>query len=62
MANITTEQCKRNSETCYKTNILPIMEELKNISKSLNDFKIQIIREIAGMPDQLEGCIADSYI
>ena len=45
--------CAKNKEQCYQINILPIMDEIKNLGKQINDFKLEIVKEIASMPEKI---------
>ncbi len=53
--------CDDHTEKCKRENISPIMQELKDISTKLNDFRVEIIKEIADMPNGLEKKFDDRY-
>ena len=50
---VSRQDCAKNKAECYQLNILPIMEEIKNLGRQINDFKLEIVTKIAEMPEKI---------
>jgi predicted transcriptional regulator len=53
---IITTECEKNRENCYKFNITPLMEEIKEIKtniKELSDGQTQLLIAMNGMPKKM---------
>lgn len=55
------EHCDEHTEKCYKTNIKPIMQEIRNLGEKLNNFKLEITKEIAELPSKIIKETDDKY-
>jgi len=57
MTEITPEQCKSHKDQCYKTNIFPIMEELKEIKTDIKE----LTKTVLVLPASLRNEFDDIY-
>jgi len=61
MSTIISENNLITKEDCEK-NINNFNKKMEDLKKDLNDFKIEIIKEIAGLPDKLESKFAPKWV
>ena len=59
---MTVEQCKYNKDNCYQSNILPIMEELKEIKKQNTDILVAIATLPSTILKEADGRYASKSI
>jgi len=61
MQEVIDKACEDHTEKCMQDNINPIMQEIKNLSEKLSDFKLEIVKEMANMPSKLEKKFDNKY-
>ena len=56
---VSVSECQRKSESCYKFNIAPIMEEIKEIKQKLESMGLEVAKLPKTLTDALDARYAD---